>query len=379
VRGPVPAQRGSGPLTAGPGPGLVERYLEQAVGGDGRVGVRLALDLIDNGVPARDVIVNLLGPAQREVGERWLANSWTVAEEHLVSGVTQKALDAIAHTIGPPPATGLIAVACAEGDWHSLPAQMLAEMLRAEGFAIAFLGGSAPADHVATFMARRRPDALAVSCNLGIFFGGVTRLADAAHRHGIPVLAGGRALGREPARAACLGADAWAAGIDDAVAVLRDWQRRPPDVSGEPTPFEPTAAHLDSLARRIAGEALESLRADYPPIASLDEKRLARTREQLAVVARFTAAARLVGDPTVLTEMLGWLRTFLTSRGVPAAALTAGLSALAPVIRRTDPVAARLVLDAAADQPPVPPTRGRRPDGAPGGDARAVTRPGESG
>ena len=67
MKGPIPAQRSDGPITAGPGPGpgpeAVERYLEQAVSGDGRAGVRLALDLIDNGVPIDDVIVNLLGRA----------------------------------------------------------------------------------------------------------------------------------------------------------------------------------------------------------------------------------------------------------------------------------------------------------------------------
>lgn len=348
MKGPIPAQRGDGPITAGPGPGpeAVERYLEQAVSGDGRAGVRLALDLIDNGVPIDDVIVNLLGRAQREVGERWLANRWTVAEEHIVSGVTQKALDVIAHAIGPPTASGVIAVAGAEGDWHSLPAQMFAEMLRGRGFAVAFLGASAPVDHVASFLSRRRPDVLAVSCNMAPFFGGVIRLADAAHRHGIPVLAGGQALGRARARVTCLGADAWAAGIDDAVAVLLSWQRRPPDVSAEPTPFMAVAVHLDSIAAEIAGEALRSLSSGYRPMASLDERQRGRAREKLASVTRFTAAARLVDDPAVLTEMLDWLRTFLASRDVPAAALTAGLSALAPVIRRTDPAAARLVADA---------------------------------
>ena len=362
MRGPVPAQRSGTPTAAvsgsGAGSDAVERYLEQAVRGDSRAGVRRALDLIDSGVPIAEVIVNLLGRAQREVGERWLANRWTVAEEHLVSGVTQKALDAIAHATGPPTATGLIAVACAEGDWHSLPAQMFAELLRAEGFAIAFLGGSVPADHVASFLSRRRPDALAVSCNLGLFFGGVTRLADAAHRHDVPVLAGGQALGREPGRAARLGADAWAAGIDDAVAVLRGWLHERPRVLAEPLRFNPAAVQLDFIAPEIAGEALESLRAGYRPAASYSERQLAQAKEQLTVITRFTAAARLVDDQAVLTEMLGWLETFLTIRGVPAAALRAALTVLAPIIGRTEPEAARLVLDALDDEPAVRPPGG---------------------
>jgi methanogenic corrinoid protein MtbC1 len=337
-------------MTLGPGSEAVETYLQQAIGGHGRGAVRLALDLIDNGVPSNDVIVSLLGAAQREAGERWLANRWTIAEEHLVSGVSQQALAAIANTIEPPAAAGLVVVACAEGEWHSLPAQMFAEMLRAHGFAVAFLGASTPVDGIGALLSRQRPVALAVSCTLAPFFGGVTRLVDAAHRERIPVIAGGQALGREPGRAARLGADAWAPGADGAVPILRSWQHEPPPVSAEPTPVNAAAAQLDRSAAEIAGEAIGSLSARYPPLASLSDSQRARTVEGLASITRFTAAARLVSDPAVLTEMLDSLRKRLASRGAPPAALNAGLRALAPLIRRTDPRAAQLVLDAGQDE-----------------------------
>jgi hypothetical protein len=86
-------------------------------------------------------------------------------------------------------------------------------------------------------------------------------------------------------------------------------------------------------------------------MALLNEGQLASIREDLAYITRFAAAARLVGDPAVLTEMLDWLGVFHANRGEHAVALNAGLSALAPVIRRTDPAAARLVLDAMQDEP----------------------------
>jgi methanogenic corrinoid protein MtbC1 len=346
----------------GTGTGAVEAFLRQAIHGDGRAGVRLALDLIDNGVPSNDVIVNLLGEAQREIGERWLANYWTVADEHLVSGVSQKALDAVANAIEPPAPTGFVVVACAEGDWHSLPAQMVAEMLRGQGFAVAFLGASTPVDHVAALLSRRRPDALAVSCSLALFFSGVTRLVDVAHRLNIPVIAGGRALGHGPGRAIRLGADAWAARVDSAAAILRGWQHEVPDVSSEPTSFNTAAVRLDLGAAEIAGEASESLSAGYPPMASFSDHQLARTKEDLAYITQFIAAARRVDDRTVLTEMLDWLRTLLASRGVPPVALDAGLGALAPIIGRTDPAAAQLALDAIQDQTaPRAPKRGSQP------------------
>jgi len=324
----------------------IETYLDYAVNSDGRVCVRRALDLIDQGVPSDDVIASLLGAAQVEVGERWLRNVWSVADEHLASGATQKSLDAVANLADPPREEGFVVVACAEGDWHSLPAQMFAEMLRSHGFATAFLGASTPVDHVAALLARHPPDALAVSCNVPLFFSGLTRLADAAHRQGIPVIAGGRALGTGPTRAIRLGADAWAAGIEDAVAILRGWQEDSPDFSPDPTDIDGGLLLLELRSQEIAAAAFESLTSLYPTMATYNDEQLARTREDLAFITQFTAAARLVGDPTVLTDMLEWLRTLLAPRGVPSAAVDAGLRALAPLISLTDPRAGQLALDA---------------------------------
>ena len=199
-------------MTANTGEGVrseevIEQFLSLAVKGDARGGTRFVLDLLDRGVPGGELIVDLLGAAQRRVGERWVANVYTVADEHVVSGVVQRALDAIADALEPPPAQGLVAVACAEGEWHSLPAQMFAELLRLRGFTVTFLGASTPVEHVARLLTRQSPDAVAISCQLPLHFAGVTRLAEAAHAHGIPVLAGGRALSHHPARARRLRAD----------------------------------------------------------------------------------------------------------------------------------------------------------------------------
>jgi len=329
-----------------PDPATIDAFLKWAIDGDSRTATRFALDLLDQGVPGDEIIVDLLGGAQHEVGERWVRNVWTVADEHLVSGATQRALDAVANTVDPPNSEGLVVVACAEGDWHSLPAQMFAELLRSRGFVVAFLGASTPADHVARLLSRGGADALAVSCNLPLFFGGVTRLAEAAHRYGIPVIAGGRALGSGPARAIGLGADVWAGGIEEAAGILRGWQRQRPSSWSQPKMPDRTTIELEIETPRIAAEAFRSLMTSYPWMTDYEERQLARTREDLAFITRFVAAARLVDDPIVLTEFIGWLRTVLSNRGVPPISLRAGLEALAPILGRTDPPAGELVLEA---------------------------------
>ena len=326
--------------------GNVEEYLGHASGGEDRAGVRLALSFLDHGVTSDDVIVDLLAAAQRESGERWLRNVWGVGDDHMVSGVTQRALDAVANSTETPASGSLIVVACAEGDWHSLPAQMFAEMLRSHGFAIAFLGASTPVDQVAALMARHRPEALAVSCSLPLFFSGVTRLADAAHGLGIPVIAGGRALGVNEERSNRLGVDAWSSDIHSAVSTLRAWQRVGPPIASHSAVSNQAAMLLQFSATEIAASAFASMVKTYPAMASFDARQLARTREDLTYITQFAAAAHLVDDVTVLTDMVEWLKTLLASRGVPARAVTSGLEALAPLIRRVDPRAAQFVCDA---------------------------------
>jgi methanogenic corrinoid protein MtbC1 len=337
------------PILTSATPGdLVERFLDLAIAGDTKAAVRLAIDALDDDVPERDIIVGLLAAAQRESGNRWHRNEWSVADEHLVSGVVQSVLDVLeAFGTGVDASTehGFVAVACAEGDWHAVPAHMFANMLRAEGFAVAFLGSSTPAEHVADFLANRHPDALAISCNIPLYFNGVTRLATVAHDNGVPVLAGSRALGDRPDRALRLGADAWAPDVPTAAAVLDGWHEHGPPLLAAPVSVDVVALDLDSRAQDLAATAFESLTERFPAMAQYDQRQLARTREDLAFIVRFVAAAQLVDDPTVLTDFLDWLRDLLVARHVPAAALTAGLEVLAPELQQFSPATAALAAE----------------------------------
>jgi methanogenic corrinoid protein MtbC1 len=321
----------------------VEPFLERAIRGDATSAVRLGLNLLDQGASTEAVVVDLLAAAQQESGERWLRNEWTVADEHVVSGVTQRSLDAIANWVKPAAPSGSVVVACAEGDWHSLPAQMFSEALRSHGFEIAFLGASTPSDHVARLLTRVRPDALIVTCNLALFFAGVTTVADAAHRTGTPVIAGGRALRSGPARALRLGADAWTPDVATTVATLHEWADNRPSPPPVPTAFDGVPMVLDLDSQLLASAAFDSMTASRSWMSDLTTEQVARTREDLAFIVRFIAAARLVDDPAVFLEFLDWLNTLLGARGVPGTALVAGLEALAPLVDNADPKAGHLI------------------------------------
>lgn len=321
---------------------LVELFLDLALRGDSRGAVRLALDLLDSGVPEELVIENLLAVSQREIGERWHRNIVGVAEEHLCTSASESSLHALAAACPPEPSGGLVAVTCAEGDWHSLAAHMFAEQLRGRGVVVAYLGASTPADHVARFFDRHRPEVVAVSCNLPLFFRGLTRIADVAHALGIPVLAGGRATGDSAERSLRLGADGWARGIDEAMTKIAEWGEGGPHVRPEPARLDSLAIELESRANDIAELAFDDLARRFPAMAGYDDRQVARTREDLAFIVGFASAAQLVDEPSVLTTNLDWLDALLSARGVPRQALIAGLEALQPLLADVSTTAGHL-------------------------------------
>ena len=313
--------------------------MELSLSGATQDAVKFALSMLDVGTREEEIIVDVLAVSQRRVGERWHKNDLSVADEHLATGVAEATLCALASDTPPPTGHGSVVVACAEGDWHSIAAHMISEQLRAEGIRVIFLGASTPADSVARMLGQYRPNALAVSCNLALFFGGITRLADAAHVHGVPVLAGGRALQSAPVRAQVLGADAYAGTVSDAMRILTAWTEKPPAVKDEPHPFCLGAAQLEAESAQIADLGFSALSARFPRMTTYTPAQLERTREDLAYIVRFIAAARQVDDLAVFIEFLDWLAELLLARGVPIAALVGGLEVLEPLLRH-DPVAA---------------------------------------
>jgi diguanylate cyclase (GGDEF)-like protein len=321
----------------------VAAYLEDAVAGNRQAAVRLTLDLLDRGVSREQIVVDLLAAAQRDIGERWHRHEITAADEHLASGVTAAVLDTLMGETSQSARDTRTVVTCAEGDFHSLAAQMFGESLREHGIGATVLGASMPADAVAEFLVRSGADSLAISCSLPAFFPGTVRLIDVAHRQGIPVLVGGRAFGSTPARAERLGADAWALTAADAAVILLAWKSEPPPVGPDPTPVDPAAGRLTDQADALGGAAIDVLTARFPPLAHDNERQASLTRADLVLVVRSLAAALLAADDAIFTDFLDWQQNLLVQRGVPPQALIAGLDALRPAVEAFDTRAAQLL------------------------------------
>ncbi|TCB94330.1 cobalamin B12-binding domain-containing protein [Micromonospora zingiberis] len=312
--------------TTGVGPAAVyPQYLHCLAEADEPAAIAVARELLDAGVPADRVLLDLVAPAQAEVGERWARNEWSVAQEHAATHVSERVVAAIAAYADARPDRGRIVVACMDGEWHALPARLVAEVLRLRGWQVTFLGASVPAAHLVSYLHRHDAYAVALACALPMRLPHAHRMIEACRRSDVPVVVGGRGFGTDGRWARRLGV-AWAPDGPAAADLLAD--ERALRGAG-PTEL----AHLadDEYASLVGrrGELIDSALADLtqrmPAVRDYTPAQLDSTVSDLGFLLDFLAAALYVDDGTLFTEFVDWLVTILVSRGVPAAAVGATL------------------------------------------------------
>jgi len=306
----------------------IERMAEAFLARDVFEAKQIALDLLDAGVGIGEVMTHLIAPAQARIGDRWHLNEASVADEHAATAVAD-AVVSVLTTITPPAAKGPhVVVACAEGEWHLLAARLLAETLRGDGFRISFLGGSMPAAHLARFLETTAPDVLAVSASTPLALEGVLAFVHVAHSAGVPVIAGGRALGSDDHRAHVLGADLWA---PDALAASKSLQQPLPRVLNAPTADTGTAMEISLHAPALVAAAMSEFEMRFPAVLEYTPEQRARTREDFGYIIQFAQAALLTRDAGLFDDFLDWMTQLLVARRVPAEALTLALDTLTAV------------------------------------------------
>lgn len=303
-----------------------DRFLSHLLARDTRAAIDLALALADDGVPLAVLLTEMVGPAQAEVGERWHRNLISVADEHAATAVADAVVSVLTASSLLPASGPMVVVTCAEGEWHTIPPRLVAEVLRIEGFAASFLGPSMPASHLARFLGKTTPAFLAISCSTPLALVGVLACTQSAHEAGVPVIAGGRGLGPDGHRARTLGCDLWAPSARAGAELLKG---PAPDRFREPSADLGSALALSLSRDELVAAAMEALVHRLPLLAQFDEEKLARTREDYGFIVSFAAAAVLTGDERLFVEFLGWLDGLLCARGLPPGTLAVSLDALA--------------------------------------------------
>lgn len=184
-------------------------YLRASLAGDRCAAWNTTRDAIAAGWPLEAIYRDLLRWSQRRVGELWARAEITVADEHLASAVTQSIAARMYPQITVARTAGRALVAGVEGELHTLPAQLAADLLELSGWDVVFLGTHVPEDALLAAIDTHRPDVVGLSATMTGSLTRTSAVVTAVRRRSpeLPIIVGGRALQLAPTLAEDLGVE----------------------------------------------------------------------------------------------------------------------------------------------------------------------------
>jgi methanogenic corrinoid protein MtbC1 len=331
--------------------GLVDTLWEAALAGDDHAATDAALAALDAGADVETLLLDVVAPVQARVGRGWAANELTVVQEHTATAINERVVTAL--TTHPAARRrhggerGRITVACIDGEWHALPARLLAEALRLHGWHVDYLGAQVPTRHLITHLHRTGPDLVALSSSIATRLPTAHAAITACQATGTPVLVGGAAYGADGRYARLLGADAWAPDARSACARLAEEKLPRPgpvrqSIDDLPHLADQEYTLVSQSARRLVGQTMDDLESRYPAVRDYTDQQRHHTAEDIAHILDFLATALYLDDPALFGGFLSWTAGILTARGVPAESLLPALDLLAE--RLTDFPRAQTIL-----------------------------------
>ena len=206
---------------------LTRRLFVQALlQGHRKAATNIALEAFRCGHPVPDIYAEVIQEALYEVGRLWQANRITVAEEHMATAIAQFVLAQLyPHLPLPEAARGAAVVTGVEGELHQVGANMVADVLEADGWDVQFLGTNVPDAGILKVIEEHDADVVGISATMLFNVPKVRRLiADARARfpsRRLRIFVGGGAFRNAPNLPGEIGADGFAADLRSAVALVR--------------------------------------------------------------------------------------------------------------------------------------------------------------
>ncbi|QEN12131.1 cobalamin B12-binding domain-containing protein [Mycolicibacterium sp. ELW1] len=313
-----------------------ERLWGAALAGDEYAAVAVVFAALDAGMAPEEVLLDVIAPVQYRVGTEWAANRISVTEEHCATAINDRVIGALAHhpSSRSPATTGRVTVACVDGEWHALPARLLAEVLRIRGWQVDFLGAQVPTPHLVAHLHRTGPDAVALSCSIPSRLPVAHAAITACQAAGVPVLVGGAAFGPDGRYGRQLGADAWAADARAAAETLVRGLTRVPVAGGThlltdlPHLVDQEYTMITDMAPQLVHACVGELERRLPDMRSYSDAQRQHTTEDIGYIIDFLAAALYTDDDDLFGRFISWTSDILCARGVPAAALPPALDIL---------------------------------------------------
>ncbi len=200
---------------------LALQYLQSILEGNGVQALNDLLARKDDGMTPLDLYLNVLLPAQREIGRLWHLGDVTIAEEHMVSQATQRAMAILVHSAAHAAANGKTMVAAAvAGNVHDIGLRAVSDVFQMEGWRTIFLGADVPMQELPSTLTFFDADLLLLTATLSTQLPrvrySIKAVRDRCERD-VKILVGGAAFDDAAEVWRKVGADGYAGNLEAAV------------------------------------------------------------------------------------------------------------------------------------------------------------------
>ena len=120
-----------------------------------------------HGVLLAEIFDKTIAQAMRVIGELWMRDELTVAQEHLATRATLNAVHKLRNIVPIAKPNGKMAMCCAiEGDFHELSTHLAQMIFESEGWEVLNFGANTPLFSFAEEVLQHSPEALCISATI---------------------------------------------------------------------------------------------------------------------------------------------------------------------------------------------------------------------
>ncbi len=198
------------------------KYLVACLEGNVKQAIQLILNAADDGLSIETLYLNVLFPAQQEIGRMWHGGEASVAEERVVTETTRRVMAVLSHAQSNASDVGKTVLAASVArDAHDIGIRAVADFFQVAGWRAISLGSDVPPQEIANAARIFDVDLVVLATTLTTQLKQLQVSIESIRSvcgDDVKVLVGGHVFVDAPELWKSTGADAYAANAGDAVA-----------------------------------------------------------------------------------------------------------------------------------------------------------------
>lgn len=177
---------------------LRQEYLQEILAGKRKTSLEMIMDAYRGGYPIPGIYMDIFQEALYEIGRLWETNQITVADEHMGTAITQFVMSNLYQYLEiADEQRGRLVMTGVQGELHQVGANMVADVLEADGWDVVFLGTNVPTEGIIQSIRQHGADLFGISTTMLFNIPKVIQLTEAVRKefgNSVRIMLGGGAF-----------------------------------------------------------------------------------------------------------------------------------------------------------------------------------------